>query len=169
MPATFNLELNPGQLIALDTIISSDELDMARMEDGTTVDGQFWGKLNIVHDGDNHEMEFSGTRIVNSDEISPDMLIDSRVISKLAMASKPAIARCNLSILAPTRQYCDITLNFSPYWKIGTCWPPPMIDGNRVVYTNTRVHPGGAIEHFDSETITTTLYYEAMWVPPHLV
>lgn len=63
MPATFNLELVPGQTVALDTTISSDELDMARMEDGTTVDGIFWGKLEIVHNGDEHNMEFSGTRI----------------------------------------------------------------------------------------------------------
>lgn len=51
MDATFNLELVPGQYVALDTLVSSDELDMARMEDGTTVDGSFWGKLDIVHDG----------------------------------------------------------------------------------------------------------------------
>ncbi len=162
MPAVFNLELNPGQFIALDTLISSDELDMARMEDGTTVDGQFWGKLNIVHDGDTHEVEFTGTRIINSDEISPDMLIDSRVISKLAVAARAAVARCNLSIMAPTTQYCDITLNFSPYWKIGVCWHQAEISGNKVIYTNTRVRPGGAIEHFDSETIASALYYEAM-------
>ena len=27
-----------------------------------------------------------------------------------------------------------------------------------------RVHPGGALEHFESEMVTTALYYEAMCV-----
>ena len=161
MPATFNLELNPGQYVALDTTISSDELDMARMEDGTTVDGQFWGKLNIVHSGDTHEMEFSGTRIVNADEVPPDLLVDAKVISKLAQASKPPMARCNLSILAPTSQYCEITLTFSPFWKLGFAWPVPEIEENKAKYY-TRVHPGGAIEHYDTQTNTTALYYEAL-------
>lgn len=161
MPATFNLELNPGQFVALDTTISSDELDMARMEDGTTVDGSFWGKLTIVHSGDTHEMEFGGTRIVNAEEISPDLLVDSRVISKLAAVSKPAMAKCNLSILAPSSQYCDVTLTFSALWKMGMFWPIPEIVDNKAKFY-TRVHPGGAIEHFDTETNATALYYEAM-------
>ena len=79
------LELGPGQNVALDTTITSDELDMARMEDGTTVDGSFWGKLDIVHDGDVHKMEFSGTRIQNTENVSTDLIVDSRVINKLAV------------------------------------------------------------------------------------
>ena len=41
--------------------MSSDELDMVQMEDGMTVDGNFWGKLNIVHNGDTYTMDFSRT------------------------------------------------------------------------------------------------------------
>jgi hypothetical protein len=162
MPATFNLELSPGQLVALDTTISSDELDMARMEDGTTVDGQFWGKLTIVHDGDRHDMEFSGTRII-SDDVTPDLLVDSRVIAKLATASKPATAKCHLSILAPSAQYCDVTLSCSSLWKLGMTWPTAeLIEPNKVKYF-LRVHPGGAAEHFETNTHCTALYYEAMY------
>ncbi len=161
MPATFNLELAPGQLVALDTTISSDELDMARMEDGTTVDGLFWGKLSIVHQGDDHSMEFSGTRILNED-VSPDLLVDSRVMTKLAVASKPPTARCHLSVLAPTSQYCDITLSFSPFWKLGNAWPNPESLGDNKVKYFLRVHPGGAVEYFETEITATSLYYEAM-------
>lgn len=162
MPGTFNLELIPGQTVALDTIISSDELDMSRMEDGTTVDGMFWGKLDIVHDGDTHKMEFSGTRIVNSEEISPDLLVDARIIQKLATASKPATAKCHLSILAPKQQYCDVYLQFSPLWKQSISLPPAeKVEDNKVKWF-VRVHPGGAIEHFDSLMTTTALYYEAV-------
>ncbi|OCH94944.1 hypothetical protein OBBRIDRAFT_746359 [Obba rivulosa] len=167
MPATFNLELNPGQHVALDTTITSDELDMARMEDDTTVDGVFWGKLAIVHDGDTHNMEFTGTRIVQ--DVSPDMIVDSRVISKLAVAAKPATAKCHLSVYAPSQQYCDITLQFSPHWKLGITWPPaePLSD-NKVKYF-LRVHPGGAVEHFETEMIATSLYYEAIPEPAMVV
>ncbi|KAF8212217.1 hypothetical protein K438DRAFT_1902997 [Mycena galopus ATCC 62051] len=152
MPAAFNLELNPGQHVALDVTVSSDELDMARMEDGTLVDGMFWGKLDIVHSGDTHKMEFSGTRLAN-DNYSPEFMFDSRVMTKLA---------CHLSVLTPTMQYCDIMLSFAPLWKLGTTWPPAeTVSENKVKYF-LRVHPGGALEHFESEMVSTSLYYEAM-------
>lgn len=163
MPATFNLELVPGQHVALDTTVSSDDLDMARMEDGTTVDGMFWGKLDIVHDGDTHKMEFSGTRLA-TDEYSPEFMFDSRVMTKLAVAAQPTKAKCHLSILTPAVQYCDVLLSFSPYWKLGTSWPPAEnVSENKVKYF-LRVHPGGALEHFESEMVSTALYYEAVYV-----
>ncbi|EEB88161.1 hypothetical protein MPER_14149, partial [Moniliophthora perniciosa FA553] len=117
MPATFNLELAPGQHVALDTTINSDELDMARMEDGTTVDGMFWGKLDIVHQGDTHTMEFSGTRLINQQEYSPEFMFDSRVMTKLAVAAKPTAAKCNLSILSPEQAVTNVILTFSPFWN----------------------------------------------------
>jgi hypothetical protein len=161
MPAAFNLELNPGQHVALDVTVSSDELDMARMEDGTLVDGMFWGKLDIVHSGDTHKMEFSGTRLAN-DNYSPEFMFDSRVMTKLAVAAKPTTAKCHLSVLTPTMQYCDIMLSFAPLWKLGTTWPPAeTVSENKVKYF-LRVHPGGALEHFESEMVSTSLYYEAM-------
>lgn len=165
MPATFALELSPGQQVALDTMVSSDELDMARMDDGTTVDGSFWGKLDIVHDGDVHRMEFTGTRLVNSPEVTQDLVVDSRVLTKLAVAAKPATAKCHLHIYAPTQQYCDLVLSFSPLWKLGITWPPsePVAE-NKVKYF-MRVHPGGAIEHFESEVTATAIYYEAIPEP----
>src|ERR1700722_2616377 len=142
MPATFNLELVPGQHVALDTTIASDELDMARMEDGTMVDGMFWGKLDIVHSGDTHKMEFTGTRLVNQ-EYSPDFMFDSRVMTKLAVAAKPTTAKCHLSILAPTSQYCDVVLSPSNLWTLGVTWPPAeYVAENKVKYF-LRVHPGG--------------------------
>jgi len=134
---------------------------MARMEDGTTVDGMFWGKLDIVHDGDNHKMEFSGTRLQNPD-IPPELLFDSRVMNKLAVAARPTTAKCQLSILVPDIQYCDVILSFNPLWKIGTTWPPAEIVADGKIKYFLRVHPGGAMEHFESEIVSTALYYEAM-------
>jgi hypothetical protein len=164
MPATFNLELVPGQHVALDTTVSSDELDMARMEDGTMVDGMFWGKLDIVHNGDTHKMEFSGTRLQN-DEYPPEFMFDSRVMTKLAVAAKPTTAKCHLSILAPSQQYCDVVLTLSPLWKLAVTWPPAeALSENKVKYF-LRVHPGGALEHFESEMVSTALYYEALPEP----
>ncbi|KAK7693442.1 hypothetical protein QCA50_003010 [Cerrena zonata] len=141
---------------------------MARMEDGTTVDGMFWGKLNVVHDGDTHKMEFSGTRIINSEEIDPELLIDSRIIQRMADASKPPTARCHLSILAPKQQYCDVFLQFSPLWKMSLAMPPAEAVGEDKVKWFVRVHPGGALEHFESLMNTTALYYEAVPDPSML-
>lgn len=164
MPATFNLELTPGQHVALDVNVNSDELDMARMEDGTMVDGMFWGKLDIVHNGDDHRMEFSGTRLTSNEDYSQSLVIDSRVMNKLAVAAKPTTAKCHLSILTPAMQYCDVILEFSPLWKLGVTWPPAEnVSDNKVKYF-LRVHPGGALEHFESEIVTTALYYEAVYV-----
>jgi hypothetical protein len=163
MPATFNLELMPGQHVALDTTVASDELDMARMEDGTMVDGMFWGKLDIVHQGDTHKMEFSGTRLAN-EEYSPEFMFDSRVMTKLAVAAKPTTAKCHLSILTPAMQYCDVMLSFSPLWKLGITWPPAENVSETKVKYFLRVHPGGALEHFESEMVSTALYYEAVYV-----
>lgn len=169
MPGTFNLELIPGQQIALDTIIVSEgEMDMARMEDGTMVDGQFWGKLNIIHQGDTHKLEFTGAKLPPSTEggTNPTELIhNSRALTKLAsVATRPVTAKCHLSILPPAQQYVDIYLSFSSYWKIGATWPP----GETVPETDSKIkyflraYPGGALEHFESMMVTTSLYYEAM-------
>ncbi|TFK76393.1 hypothetical protein BDN72DRAFT_755477 [Pluteus cervinus] len=169
MPATFNLELIPGQHVALDVTVNSDELDMARMEDGTTVDGVFWGKLDIVHSGDNHTMEFTGTRLPPDQDYN--FVVDARMMGKLNAAAKPPSAKCQLSILAPVMQYCDVILTFSTLWKLGMTWPPAENVGDNKVKFFLRVHPGGALEHFDSETVSTALYYEALpdfsLVDPH--
>jgi len=161
MPATFNLELIPGQLVALETTVSSaDDMDMSRMEDGTTVSGIFWGKLDIVHDGDTHKVDFTGTKLNNPD-IPQDFLMDSRVMAKLTAAAKPTAAKCHLSILAPAVQYCDLILSLSPFWKLSMSWPPAEeIADNKYKYF-LRVHPGGALEHFENEMVCTSLYYEA--------
>ena len=161
MPATFILELTPGQHVALDTTVSSDELDMARMEDGTTVDGMFWGKLDIVHDGDTHKMEFSGTRLQGED-VPLELLVDTRVITKLAVAAKPPVARCRLSLIAPSTQYCEVTLQCAPMWTMGITWPTAeTLEEGKVKYF-LRVHPGGGFEHFETEMVATSIYYEVM-------
>lgn len=162
MPATFNLELVPGQHIALETTVSSaDDVDMARMEDGTIVDGMFWGKLNIVHSGDTHTVEFTGTKMKDPD-ITPDFLFDSRVMTKLTTAARPTSAKCHLNILAPAQQYCDVILTVNPLWSLALTWPPAENLGEQKYKYFLRVHPGGALEHFESEMVVTSLYYEAM-------
>ncbi|KAI9571326.1 hypothetical protein HD554DRAFT_2203400 [Boletus coccyginus] len=162
MPATFNLELVPGQQIALETTVSSaDDVDMARMEDGTVVDGMFWGKLNIVHSGDTHTVDFTGTKMRDPD-ITPDFLFDSRVMTKLTTAARPTSAKCHLSILAPAQQYCDVILTVNSLWSLALTWPPAENVGENKHKYFLRVHPGGALEHFESEMVVTSLYYEAV-------
>lgn len=163
MDGIFNLELEKGKTVGLDVLLSSDDLDMSRMEDGTTVDGAFWGKLDIVHDGDTHKMEFSGTRLPDQ-SYNPDLFVDQRVLSKLTVAAKPTTAKCVLSILAPQQQYCEVNVSFSPAWKIGMTWPPAEnVTEDKFKYL-LRVHPGGALEHFESGSVVTSIYYEAMSV-----
>ncbi|KAG5728012.1 hypothetical protein E4T56_gene19379 [Termitomyces sp. T112] len=162
MPGTFNLELTQGQHVALDVNINSDELDMARMEDGTMVDGMFWGKLDIVHTGDDHHLEFTGTRLPDNDNYKGGFKVDSRVMTKLAVATKPVTAKCHLTILAPSVQYCDVILSFSALWQPGVTWPPAeKVEDNKVKYF-LRANPGGALEHFETEIVTTAIYYEAI-------
>jgi len=163
MPATFNLELGPGQVVAIDTICESDELDMSRTEDGTVVGGMFMGKLDIIHDhvAKIHKMEFTGTRL-KEEEYSPDFFFDARTMGKLTIAAKPSVAKCNLSILSPQQQYCDVTLAFSPLWRLGHTWPPAEHLAHDKAKFFLRVNPGGAMEHFESETVVTSLYYEAI-------
>lgn len=159
MDGIFNLELDKGQHIAIDVTVSSDELDMSRTEDGTTVMGTFWGKLDIVHDGDTHKMEFSGTRLQDH-TYNPDFFFDSRVLSKLTVAAKPTTAKCTLVILSPAEQYCEVNVSTSDMWTIGTTWPPAeeLLDHSFKYFL--RVHPGGALEHFETETVVTSIYYE---------
>jgi hypothetical protein len=161
MPATFNLELAPGQHAAIDVTCNSEDLDMSRLEDGTLVAGMFWGKLDIVHNGDEHHMEFSGTRLPDQD-YSPEFMFDNRVMTKLKVASKPSTAKCRLSIFSPEAEYCDIVLSLSPLWRIGNTFPEAEPgEGNRIKWF-VRVNKGGAIEHFSSETACSALYYEAL-------
>lgn len=162
MPATFNLELVPGQHIALETTVSSaEDVDMARMEDGTVVDGMFWGKLNIVHSGDTHTVEFTGTKMRDPD-ITPEFLFDSRVMTKLTTAARPTSAKCHLNILAPAQQYCDVILTVNSLWSLNLTWPPAENVGEHKHKYFLRVHPGGALEHFESEMVVTSLYYEVV-------
>ncbi|KIY72170.1 hypothetical protein CYLTODRAFT_344506 [Cylindrobasidium torrendii FP15055 ss-10] len=162
MEGLFNLELFPGQpQVQLETDITSDGSDMARMEDGTTVDGTFWGRLDIVHDGDKHTIDFNGTRVLG-DLVPSDLTIDHKLISKLTVAAKPSMAKCSLVLLTPDTQYCDVVLTFSPLWKLGNTWPPAEGIGENKVKYFLRAYPGGALEHFVSEMVVTALYYEAI-------
>jgi hypothetical protein len=160
MPATFTLEMEPGTNLVLETTVS-DEFDMARMDDGTVVDGTFWGKLDIVHSGDTHKMDFSGMRL-DGVELPPDFTFDSRTLSKLVIATKPTVAKCQLSVLAPSQQECEIILAFSPMWKIGLTWPAAEQIADSKIKYYVRANPGGALEHFNTQVATTALYYEAM-------
>lgn len=162
MPATFKLELNPGQVVAIDTTITSDDLDMSKTEDGTVVDGSFWGKIDITHAGDVHKMEFSGTRL--ADGLGEGFFFDSRTLAKLTQAVKPPVARFTLSVMVPQQQYVDITLALAPMWKLGVTWPPAEPIGDNKVKFFLRVHPNGALEHFESNIVVTQIYYEALCV-----
>ena len=46
---------------------------------------------------------------------------------------------------------------------MGTSWPTaePIDEGKFKFFF--RVNPGGALEHFETETVTTAIYYEVMY------
>ena len=118
MPGFFDLELSPSQHVALDITINSDELDMLCMEDGMVVNGKFWGKLDIVHSGETHSLEFNDTWLPPGEDYTPKV-IDSCVMSKLAVATKLTTTKCHLTILTPGQHYCEVVLIFSSLWKLG--------------------------------------------------
>jgi hypothetical protein len=160
MPATFNLEIIPGQMIGLETLCTSDECDMSRTDDGTLVAGMFWGKLEIIHDGDTHQMEFTGTR---KDEALPsNFTFDNRVMTKLAVAAKPTTARCSIYMSSPEIQYADIILSMHQLWHVGWTYPPAEHMGDHKIKFFVRVHPGGALEDITNQTVVSSLYYETM-------
>lgn len=146
MPATFNLELQPGRTVALDTVCASDDdLDMSRTEDGTRVDGNFWGVLKIVHEGDTHQVDFSGTRLTA--DIGKDYFLDQRTISKLLIATKPTTARCNLTIRCPAMQYVDLNISLANLWSWGVTYPQaePVADGKVKVIPSCILRAQGRI------------------------
>jgi hypothetical protein len=155
MPGTFNLELAPGHRVALDTLVSADEeLDMSRTADGTIVAGNFWGKLEIIHQGDDHRMEFTGTR--RDDSLPEDFFFDNRIMNKLAVAAKPTTARCNIYMYSPETQYSDIHLSFSPFWKMGITWPPAEVSvrkQSQVLRAGTSRRCNGVHHHDPSRLI----------------
>lgn len=168
MPGLFNMELAPGQHVALDTVIYSgaEDMDLARMEDGTTVDGVFWGKLNIIHEGDKHELEFTGTRVPGEYDIPRDYIYNPRLMSKLiTAASAEMVAKCHLSILVPTEVHCEVTLGLSPMWRLHLTWPSyeELPSQNKFKFF-LRASPGGALEHFGDQVVATSIYYEAVSV-----
>ncbi|KAF8309959.1 uncharacterized protein EI90DRAFT_3209294, partial [Cantharellus anzutake] len=167
MPATFNLELTPGRTVALETNCESDDLDMSRTEDGMLVEGSFWGVLKIIHQDDNHSMDFSGTRLGIASATAPvipnELFFDSRVMAKLMMAAaRPTTAKCALTILAPSQQYCDVNISLAPMWRFGTTYPTAEPAGDRKIKYFLRGHPDGYLEHFESNAVVTSLYYEAL-------
>lgn len=167
MPATFNLELTPGRTVALETNCESDDLDMSRTDDGTLVDGSFWGVLKITHQEDTHSIDFSGTRLDATSATGPilpnEFLFDSRMMAKLmTVAARPTTAKCSLTIIAPSQQYCDVNIGLTPMWRFGITYPTAEPVGDNKVKYFLRVHPDGYLEHFESNAVVTSLYYEAL-------
>ncbi|KAF8319279.1 hypothetical protein DL93DRAFT_2074854 [Clavulina sp. PMI_390] len=163
MPASFALELAPNRTVVLDTVCATDEdFDMAHTDDGTVVDGAFWGVMKIKHDydKDEHTVDFTGTRLTNG--LTRDFFLDRRTISKLQIAVKPTSARCTLTVRAPAVSLATIEIEISNMWSWGFTYPQaePVSDG-KVKYF-VRAHPDGYLEHFTSNLVITSLYYEAM-------
>ncbi|TDL24701.1 hypothetical protein BD410DRAFT_744264 [Rickenella mellea] len=157
MPCSFTLELNEGEYLALDVTMSSKEQDMSRDETGGLIKGKFTGELNVVRDGANHKMEFVGA--LQQDPDHPEKAEDSP--DESLPPPKQTIARCVVHILAPEQQYCELTAAFSPHWTFNLTWPEAeRLNHDKFKYF-LRLNSGGAMEHFDSETVTNALYYQA--------
>ena len=169
MPCDFDLELAPGQRVALGTICCSEDLDMSRAEDGTLVDGSFWGCLKIVHTDDEHLMEFSGTRIAASpssdsgSSILP-LTMDHRAMERIALATRPATVKCTIRINAPKEESVEVGVCFSPMWQMTGSFPPAERAEEAKAKWFVKVKPGGVIEHFGSSAVVSELFYEATCV-----
>ncbi|KZO95828.1 hypothetical protein CALVIDRAFT_545789 [Calocera viscosa TUFC12733] len=161
MPATFNLELEPNQTVALDTWVTSDTYDMSKTDDNVTVDGTFYGKLNIVHKPGSHTVDFTGTRYKDPG-LQGDFWMDASVMRRLAIVSKQqSVARCQATIMAPSPQYCDYYITLSPLWRLGVTYPQAeMLPDGRAKFFVRTASKNGYLEHFQTETVITSLYYE---------
>lgn len=86
-------------------------------------DGSFWGVLKLTHDfaGDNHLIDFSGTRLTQ--DLSKDFFLDQRTIAKLLVATKPTTAKCTLTIRSPSMQYVDVNIELASMWSLGVTYP----------------------------------------------
>lgn len=157
MDGTFNLELEPGKLAALDVLLSSEELDMSKHPDGTMVSGKFVGTLDIIHnyEDNDHRMEFTGTRTQSNAEIN----IDAKAVTKLKQASRAPSAKCRLSIYPPETRMVEVVLSTAALWKIGTTYPEADRIGENRVKWYAQVHPNSEIE---SDPDCASLYYEAL-------
>lgn len=176
MPCEFSLELTPGRHVALDTVCSSDALDMSRAEDGTLVAGQFWGCLKITHDLSAspspgvHEMSFNGKRLdPNATPHRPlpsnnqSMLTDGPTLT----TARPATLRSSIKIKALKDAYFDLAVGCSPMWRMTGSWPPAEEVGEFKSKWFVRASPGGVVEHFKSGVVVNELFYEATCVPPY--
>ncbi|EJU05587.1 hypothetical protein DACRYDRAFT_74849 [Dacryopinax primogenitus] len=161
MPATFNLELDPGQTVALETWVTSEEYDMSKTDDNIMVDGTFYGKLSIVHKPGTHTVDFTGTRY-RDPGLQGDFWMDASIMRRLALVSKQqSVARCQATIMAPSPQYCDFYITMSNLWRLGVTFPQAEIlpDGRAKFFIRT-ANKNGYLEHFHTETVVTSLYYE---------
>ncbi len=128
--------------MALEANCESDDLDMSRTDDGTLVDGSFWGVLKITHQDENHSIDFSGTRLGAASATAPivpnEFFFDSRAMAKLMMvAARPTTAKCNLTVVAPSEQYCDVNINLTSMWRFGTTYPTAeSVADNKVKVSN---------------------------------
>lgn len=169
MPCEFDLELSPGHRVALGTICNSEDFDMSRAEDGTLVDGSFWGCLKITHTDDEHAMEFKGTRLTPSPPSSTslalplptELVMDQRTVERLALASRPSTVKSTIRIFSPKEDNVEIGIYFSPMWSLTSSFPPAEREGEQKCKWTVKTKPGGVIEHLGTSVVMSELFYEA--------
>ncbi|KAG8953938.1 hypothetical protein FRC04_000922 [Tulasnella sp. 424] len=170
MPCEFDLELFPGHRVALGTICTSEDLDMSRDEDGTLVDGSFWGCLKITHTDEQHAMEFRGTRVSPSPSttstslslpLPTDLVMDHRTVERLAVASRPSTVKSSIRIFSPKEDNIEIGIYFSPMWTLTSSFPPAEKEGEQKCKWHVKTKPGGVIEHLGTSVVMSELFYEA--------
>lgn len=170
MPCEFDLELFPGHRVALRTICTSEDLDMSRDEDGTLVDGSFWGCLKITHTDEQHAMEFRGTRVSPSPSttstslslpLPTDLVMDHRTVERLAVASRPSTVKSSIRIFSPKEDNIEIGIYFSPMWTLTSSFPPAEKEGEQKCKWHVKTKPGGVIEHLGTSVVMSELFYEA--------
>ncbi len=170
MPCDFDLELSPGNRVALGTICSSEDLDMSRTDDGTLVDGSFWGLLKITHTAEEHAIEFQGSRVASgsprSSNTSPSPLAlpFPGSIAPAVAVRPPSSLKCTVRVNAPKDgATIEIGVCFSPMWSLTNAYPPveDREDEAKAAKWRVKCRQGGLIEHMSSSSIVSELFYEA--------
>lgn len=134
---------------------------MSRSEDGTLVDGTFWGYLKITHTEDEHSMEFAGSRMTSP----PSTVANSpqSVTSSMIAPRRPSTLKCAVRVTCPKEDTVEIGVCFSPMWALTGSFPPADPEENKAKWL-VKVRPGGAIEHLRSSAVVGELFYEATYV-----
>jgi hypothetical protein len=136
--------------------------DVFRVNDFTRIEGSFYPPRLTRKE---HDTPLGGAKVVDGKYPPPDFSIAPRVMATNTEAVRSNVARCHVSISSPQETDCEITLQFSRLWLIGTSYPAAdNMKGNRMKWQVKLMAGSGLIQGLTSKELCSSLYYEAMYV-----